>query len=52
LVLSNDSKIKSDDILQKRKRMATPYTTPMSFGVLEKMAELGNKNGRFGATGE
>jgi hypothetical protein len=38
LVLNNDSKIKSDDILQKRKRMSTPYTTPMSFGVLEKMA--------------
>jgi len=32
--------------------MSCPYTTPMSFGVLEEMAGLPVTNGRFGATGE
>ena len=48
LILSPNGKISSDRVLQIRKRMATPFTTPASFGVIE--TELGQQvtNGRFG----
>jgi len=48
LVINNASKISSDRILQIRKRMATPMTSPVCFGMLETMANQEVKNGRFG----
>jgi len=48
LVLNPKGKISSDRILQIRKRMATPMTSPVCFGKLESMANQEVKNGRFG----